>query len=202
MRTNCLFAIFIVSLLGCGPKNEEVTDEQITVEAPAAALDSVSTTRKDAVRVNQNELMPGLPLPATDLLSEKYPGWQQPELTPAAKQAANDSILVRGEFNGDTRQDIALQLQQNQDVVVVALLEGENGNWQLFELHRENLQQQNNSLQSPIALSLRGKGTELKTTADSQKMTSPYDAIALTQNGQTTVYLFRNGRFSNYSIAR
>jgi hypothetical protein len=51
MKTTYLLAILILAV-SCGPKNEEVTDEQIEIGSRTEVLDSIANTREDGVDVD------------------------------------------------------------------------------------------------------------------------------------------------------
>jgi hypothetical protein len=47
----------------CGPKNEEVTQEQVETQQPHEALDSIANTRKDGVKTDGTDSAEAFPLP-------------------------------------------------------------------------------------------------------------------------------------------
>jgi hypothetical protein len=133
MKPTFLLSLIICSfLLACTPKNEEVTEEQIEVGSATEVLDSIVSTRKDAVQTDENNITPTFPMPQPiiQLLTERYPGWEEPVYTEGVKEAATaytqGPSIIRGDFNGDSRQDYALQLQQQNSIIIVAVLDGED----------------------------------------------------------------------------
>lgn len=199
--------LLLLAMASCSPKNEEVTDEQIETGLDGQALDTIANTKKDAVRTNQNNISPTLPMPqpVLQLLAQRYPGWEQPNLTTAAIQnAANDGqgpTLVRGDFNEDNRQDYALQLQQQDKLVIAAVLDAGDGNWKVYELKQDMLFKDQGNLKSTYYLYLIEKGETLKSTSAADGIEAPYDAIGVGNENNHTAYLYQNGEFETYSLS-
>lgn len=189
----------------CGPKNEEVTDEQIETGPPQEVLDSIANAEKDAVKTDENNISPTFPLPqpVIALLSEKYPGWEEPELAPAAKTKVGNEeqgpMMVRGNFNNDTLQDYALQLQQGKEVVIVAIVQDATQNWNTYELQRDTLYNESGKLLSPYALLLAQAGTELRNAETGKETELPNDGVTITINNRTTTYVLNNGKFQEFN---
>lgn len=199
------FLIICCSLLACTPKNEEVTDEQIEVGAANEVLDTIVNTRKDAVRTDENNITPTLPMPqpVIQLLTQRYPGWEEPVYTEGVREAAaafeQGPSMVRGDFNGDTRQDYALQLQQQNEIIIVAALDGDDGNWQLQELKKDIAFNERGVLKSPYLLRLADRGADLLNPETGKEIAAPYEAIVISLQDNEVVYLFHNGAFEAYN---
>lgn len=204
MKSYIQTAILLLTLLGCGPKNEEVTNEQIETDSVTQGLDSIANVQKDAVRTDENDITPTLPMPqpVIAILSEKYPGWQQPALTESAAATAQeqpqDPTLIRGAFNEDNLQDYAIQFQLGTEVVVVALLQEDESTYTTHELMREKMVQQQDSLRSQISLQVLEKGNQLQT--EKEKLTLPHETIGVRQPQQTIAYVYQNGRFTAHQV--
>ncbi|NEM97111.1 hypothetical protein [Pontibacter burrus] len=56
----CLPVMFVLVMVGCGPKNEEVTTEQIETAPQSEVLDSVTDARKDGVLTDEVADSPAL----------------------------------------------------------------------------------------------------------------------------------------------
>lgn len=202
--------LYLLGLLGiavaCGPKNEEVQDEQVEIAPPAEALDSIANTKKDGVITDENDINPTMPMPqpVMQLLTEKYQGWEKPTLTEEAKEQAQNYLqapmMVRGDFDGDTRQDLALQLQQNNDLVFVAALQEQEGAYKLYELKRDILFNDRGTLKSLYYLYLVEQGETLHNDEKNEAVEAANDAIAVGIEGKDTAYLYENGSFTSYSI--
>ncbi|WP_347158450.1 hypothetical protein [Pontibacter chitinilyticus] len=201
------WAMLLLAATACSPKNEEVTNEQIETGSKAQALDTISNMRKDAVKTDENNTSPTLPMPqpVMQLLAQRYPGWQQPELTAEAQQQADNGgqspTLVRGDYNGDSRQDYALQLQQGNKVIVVAVLDAAGGNWQVYELKQDILFNDRNKLQSLYYLYPIKKGETLDATGATEDIEAPFDAIGLGIENSKVAYLYHNGKFAAHTLA-
>ena len=203
--------LYLLGLLGiavaCGPKNEEVRDEQVEVAPPAQALDSVANTRKDALKTDENDISPTMPLPPPVLrrLTEEYANWKEPALTEEALELSERYLqapmVVRGDFDGDTRQDLALQLQQGNDLVVVAALQEQEGVYKLYELKRDILFNERGTLKSPYYLYLMEQGEPLHIDEKSDEVEAEHDAVALGIEGEDVIYLFEGGTFTSYGIS-
>lgn len=202
--------IFLLALTGatlliaaCTPKNEEVTDEQIQVSPPAEALDSIADTEKDGLRTDENEINPTLPLPqpVLQLLTQKYPGWEQPDLTNEAKLNAEafdqGPFIVRGDFNGDAYQDYALQLQKGKEILVIGVINDSNGTWTAHELTKDILFNDRGKLKSMYYLHLSEKGS-IVTSNDNKTIVLPYEAVAVGIENKSRVYALQDGTFQAY----
>lgn len=199
--TTCCF------LSACTPKNEEITEEQIEVGTATEVLDSIVNTRKDAVKTDENNITPILPMPqpVIQLLTKRYPGWKEPVYMEGVKEAAaaydQGPSIIRGDFNGDTMQDYALQFQQQNDLIIVAVLAGENGNWQLQELKKDIVFNDRGVLKSPYLLHIVDRGAELLQPETGREITAPYEAVALSLQENTLIYLYQNGEFELFNNA-
>ncbi|MCC9134918.1 hypothetical protein ACFSKU_19535 [Pontibacter silvestris] len=202
---NILFASLLLTF-SCSPKNEEVQDEQVEVGPPAQALDSIVDTRKDGVRTDENDTSPTLPLPqpVLQLLSEEYPNYREPTLTKEVKQHADNHeqgpTLVRGDFNSDNNQDYALQLQQDNNMVVAAAVSDSDSSWTLHELKRDILFNERGTLKTLYYIYLVDEGTQLQSEETSGEIESPRDAVAIGIENNTTTYLYENGQFATYNV--
>ncbi|RIJ42715.1 hypothetical protein [Pontibacter oryzae] len=195
-------------LLACSPENEQVQDENIDVGPPSEALDSIADTPKDGVATDNNNINPTLPLPqpVMQLLAQKYAGWQKPELSEAALQhpevQTGSAAITRGDFDGDTRQDVALQLQQGKEVVVVAALQYEEMNYKLVELKRDILFNNRGSLTSLYYLYTLGPGQEVTNQETGQPTRLPHDAVVLGIEDAATLYYINGDSIQKFNIAK
>lgn len=198
-----ILAILVLAS-SCGPDNQEVTDEQVETGNRVEVLDSIANTRKDALRTDENELTESLPLPAgaLTLLDKQYPGWQPPVLPQDkdsdSKNSLPGSTFVQGNFNNDTLTDYALQLQQGEDVVIVALLQ-DSATWEAHELKRDILFNERGKLISLYNVELVEKGTLLQDKAAQQSIKAPTDGIALRIANSPTAYIYNNKNFRAYT---
>ncbi|MBF9252657.1 hypothetical protein I2I11_05080 [Pontibacter sp. 172403-2] len=199
--------LLLLAMAACSPKNEEVTDEQIEVGADGQALDTIANTKKDALKTDEKTISPTLPIaqPVLQLLEQRYPGWKQPELTAMAEQNAatgeQGPTLVHGDFNGDNRQDYALQLQQQRNLVIAAVLDAGDGSWELYELKQDKLLNEQDSLKSSYYLYLIDKGEIIENTSTAGGTAAPNDALGVGNAANHTAYLYQNGKFEPYSPA-
>lgn len=206
MKKTLYLLIFTMTAFGCTPKNEEVQEEYVEVAPAPEALDSIANTSKDGVRTDENNIKPTMPMPqpVMQLLTKQYKGWGKPNLSSEAEARAGEHtqgpLIVRGDFNGDTLQDLAIQLQQGNDVVVVAALQVDERNYRLHELKRDILFNERGKLKSLYYLHLFEQGQELYDDAANEEMEIPHDAVALGIEGDKTVYLFQDGEFREYVL--
>ncbi|TPE44300.1 hypothetical protein [Pontibacter mangrovi] len=188
-------------ILACSPKNEEVKDEQVQVAPQAEALDSIASTEKDALKTDENEISPTLPLPpdVMQLLAEEYPGWEQPEIAPAAQQKAKEYAsapsLARGDFDGDSRQDVALQLAKEKELRLIVALQTQEGKYKLVELKQGTLD--NGNGQSSYYL-YRVAPDEWPENAELPKLAQ--EAIGVGTGEKARLYIYQNGTFKSYPI--
>ena len=199
--------LLLLLLAACSPKNEEVTDKQIELGTDGQALDTIANTKKDGLKTDENTISPTLPIsqPVLQLLTQRYPGWTQPDLTTAAKQNVADDgqgpTLVHGDFNGDNRPDYALQLQQQDKLVIAAVLDTGDGNWKVYELKQDVLLDEQGKLKSPYHLYLIEKGETLKNESAAGNLETPYEALGVGNENNQTAYLYQNEKFETYSTA-
>lgn len=203
-----LYLLGLLSLaVACGPKNEEVQDEQVEVAPPREALDSIANPKKDGLITDVNNINPTMPMPqpVLQLLTEQYQGWEKPTLTEEALEQAENHLqpptIVRGDFDGDTRQDLALQLQQGDDLVIVAVLQEQEGTYRLYELKRDIMFNERGTLKSLYYLYLVEQGDTLRNEEENDDIEAAHDAVAVGIEGENVVYLYDNGEFSRYSIS-
>ncbi len=192
---NFLLGMAALLLLSCSPKNEDVTMEQAAPAQAEEAVDSAANTTLDGTATAQTYDSPttSIPQPAMQLLAQKYKGWEEPTLSKAALDSAakheQGPLIVRGDFNGDTLQDYAFQIQHKDNVVALATLQI-NGNWQMYELTRERLSNENGNLQSIYHLYLLKAGANL---TDQSKTSN--DAVAIGKGTTAVAFMFDNGKF-------
>lgn len=208
MRTVLFFTFFSCYLFwGCGPKNEEISEVQTDLEPMKEVADTISNARKDALQTDENNISPTLPLPqdVMQLLTNKYPSWEELNFTENVLQQAKDNTqgpgLIRGDFDGNGRQDYAVQLQHQKQLVVVAILHNADGSWQLQEIKKDILFNDRGHLKSPYMLRLTQAETTLQHRTIRNQITAPHDAVTLSLNGNDIVYLYENGKFVAYNPA-
>lgn len=198
-----LYLLLPFCLFACSPENEEVKDEYVDVAPPSDALDSIADTRKDAVKTDENEIKPTMPLPqpVMQLLAEEYPGWEKPEIAASAKlQAAEHNgspAIARGDFNGDNRQDVALQVRQGRNVVMVVAFQTGDYEYQLVELKRDILFNERGTLKSLYYLFTVPQDEELETIGG-EEVSIAQDAIAVGIENDIATYLYQDGSFQRF----
>ncbi len=198
--------MLILCLLACSPENEEVQDEHVQVAPPQEALDSIANTAKDAVKTDENNISPTFPLPPALLqqLADKYPQWQYPELMADAVQQAvehtESPAITRGDFTGDNLQDIALQLQKGDKVMMVAAVQQQDGNYQLYELMQDIMFNERGKLKSLYYLYRIRQGEEVENPNNANKLELPHDAIAVGVGKETTMFMYQDGRFERIAL--
>ncbi|PRY08901.1 hypothetical protein CLV24_12069 [Pontibacter ummariensis] len=191
----------------CSPENEEVADEQVDVVPVPEALDSIASTNKDALRTDENNVSPTVPLPQPLMqqLTTEYQGWEQPTLAEGAQERGaalpQGPFIVRGDFNGDNLQDVALQLEKDGEVIVLAALHTEEGVYQLHELKRDILFNERGVLQSLYYLYLAEENEEILSVETAEELDIPYDVVALGMEDNVTAFIFTNGQFKEVVIA-
>ncbi|GHA78198.1 hypothetical protein [Pontibacter akesuensis] len=187
----CLFA--------CSPENEEVKDEYVDVAPQADALDSIANVPKDNVKTDENTTTPTLPLPqpVMEQLTEKYPGWEKPEIAADASAKVSDetAAIARGDFDGDTRQDVALQFALGKELVIVAALQKEDGEFVLEELSRDILFNERGTLKSLYYLYTAEEGEDLYNYDTNQELELSNDAVSVGIDNSVMTYVYQNGSF-------
>lgn len=208
MRTVLFFAFFSCYLLsGCGPKNDEISEVETDMEPMEEVADTVTNARKDALQTDENNILPTLPLPqdVLQLLTTKYPSWEEPTFTEDALEQAEGNTqgpgIIRGDFDGNGRQDYAVQLQHQKQLVVLAVLQNADGSWKLQEIKQDILFNDRGQLKSPYLLRLAQKGTELRHQTINEQISAPHDAVMLSLNETGVTYLYENGKFVPYTPA-
>ncbi len=205
MRNTLYLLALTLATFACGPKNEEITDEQVDVAPMADALDTIASTEKDGLKTDNTEKNITLPMPqpVMQLLTQRYPGWEQPQLTAEAQEKAKEFIqgptVVHGDFNGDLKQDLALQFQLGDNLVIVAAMQQQDEVYKFYELKQDILFNERGTLKSLYYLYVVEKGEKLRNTKANEEKEAPYEAVAVGFEGDATVYLYENGAFTAYS---
>ncbi|WP_299754198.1 hypothetical protein [uncultured Pontibacter sp.] len=193
-------------LLACSPENEEVQEQHVQVAPPAEALDSITDTGKDALRTDENEIAPVVPLPqpVMQLLAAQYQGWERPEIAANAQQQAEEHpgtpAMAHGDFNGDNRADVALQLRQGDELIIVAAVQQQDGKYELVELKRDILFNERGNLKSLYYLYRLPQGEQIQNAHNMNEIELPHDAFVLGVGQQKSVYIYQNGGFINYEM--
>lgn len=206
MKKTLYLLALTLAPFACSPENEEVQEEHVEVAPIPEALDTVTSTRKDAVQTDENETDPTLPMPqpVMQLLTEQYEGWERPVLAAEAMVQAEDytqgPMIVRGDFNGDTFQDLALQLRQGSNIVIVAALQVDEENYELYELKRDILFNERGTFKSLYYLFNIDQGEELHNDVTNEDIQAPYDAIGVGITGDEMAYIFQDGEFKEYAM--
>ena len=195
-----------LAMLACTPKNEDIKAENIEVGPASEVIDTIVSPRKDALRTDENNITPVLPMPQSvmQLLAVNYPGWEEPVYTESVLKAATDAKqgpgVVRGDFNGDGRQDYAIQLRQKNKIIVLAVLDGDDENWQFQELKKDIVFNDRGILKSPYMLRVAEKGTDLKHPVTGAEIEAPHEAIVLSIQDNNIVFLLQEGVFEAFSL--
>ncbi|QCR21187.1 hypothetical protein C1N53_01680 [Pontibacter sp. SGAir0037] len=167
--------------------------------------DSATNTRRDIVaRPGTEEDLDPLPLPqpVLQLLEKHYSGWKQPALAEGVEKNSRSHeqgpYSVSGDFNGDGQQDYAVQIQQDEHVVMLAFLQSADS-WQVQELKKDILFNDRGNLKTPYYLYLTEAGQEIRNQQNNQEITTPYDAVTVALNNNAEIYVLENGRFIRYN---
>ncbi|WP_187261974.1 hypothetical protein [Pontibacter beigongshangensis] len=194
----------LLLVFACTPKSDEVTAERINPgNLPA---DTLLTTPTDGTATSRTDENPELVLPQAviSLLTQQYPGWQQPVLAEEAHEHAREKqqgpFLVKADFDGDNNQDLALQLRYREQVLMLAFTQ-QDAAWQLHELQRDILFNDRGNLKSLYYLYLAEAGTTVRNTEDYQPEQTRADAIAVAIDDRATIYVYESGAFTAYEEA-
>lgn len=206
MKKNVYLLAAAALLLACSPQNEQVQDADVPVQSePQQVRDSLADIRKDALQTDELEPDPTLPLPppAMRQLSEKYPNWQKPVIAQEAQQKAqgyaSTAAIARGDFDGDNNQDVALQLQDQNEVVLVVALQKRDNVYELVELKRDILFNDRGQLKSLYYLFANRRGNEVRNAATAEKITLAQDALSVGLNGTVSTYIYEGGSFRSFA---
>jgi hypothetical protein len=202
-----LLSIIFSVIVGCTPKNEEITEEYLDIESIDEAPDSVLNSRKDGARIEKETLVPALPLPQSILvlLTQRYPGWEEAIYTESViKYAAEHKLepgIIKGDFNGDMVQDYIFQLFYEEDIIILAALAKNDGNWQLYEIKREIAFNDRGTFKSPFSLHATDKGIKLRDPETGKIIIPTYQAVVTNMLDQQKNYLYQNDTFKAYDKA-
>lgn len=200
--------LLTILAFSCSPKNEEVTDEQVDISPPEAALDSVVSAEKDGTTIDQTDEETDVPIPqpVLQLLSQQYPGYKKPKLIEEIIKKHDEEeqgpYLVSGYFTNDTYLDHALQLQHNKNVYIVAALDTGGNKWSLHELKRDIMFNDRGTLRSVYRLILTKSGKSITDQESDEKLELKRDAISVGFEDNVTTYVYRDNRFRSYLTAQ
>ncbi|MBC3542163.1 hypothetical protein ACFSC6_13255 [Rufibacter sediminis] len=196
-------------LWGCSPEKAQETLATTTPAADTAALDqvvdSVSNTRIDGTATTTLPLDVKQQLPAElEVHLDRTHGlWQLPALTSGdlarIPQEEQGPYFIEADFNGDQKQDYAIQLQERDSVFVYVFLKNSADDFQEHLLTRDQLYQLEGKKRSIQYLTLAKKSDRYYDYATRQKdIVLPQDGISVGAENYTATYVWEKGKFRRY----
>ncbi|WP_210489294.1 hypothetical protein [Rufibacter aurantiacus] len=203
MNRAALFASLL--LLSCSPEKarETLAEEPVaTADTPLEEVaDSVTDASLDGTATTTVPLDVRQQLPAElEVHLDRTHGlWQFPTLTPTDSQRVPQEeqgpYYVQADFNGDKKQDYAIQLVERDSAFVYAFVKRSEGDFQEFLLERDKLYDMDGKKRSIHYLRLAKKNDRLYDHATRQQTNIAQDGISVGAENYIATYVWEKGKF-------
>lgn len=201
MKTNLVFLAAFLMLVSCGPdtadgnyeqmSDKEFVDEQVDA-GTKASIDSIARTTAEGKML--------YPLPDTllTLLEQKQPRARVATLPDETmmneRLEVRNPLFLRGNFNGNTSLDYAVQVLQNDSIHILAYTDYA-GQAREVKVASYPAQKLDGEWYSTYQLKLAPKDSLVQDVRDQRRIPLPTDGISVIHENRTTLYLMQNGRF-------
>ncbi|MFT2007962.1 hypothetical protein ACMA1I_04740 [Pontibacter sp. 13R65] len=179
-----LLPAVMLLLLACGSSSEEAGTTKGSTASTTSSADDLE-----------------LPEEVNSLLARQYPGWRQPVLVAEVQKLVQNKkqgpLLVKGQFDDDNTQDLALQIRHEEQVLMLAFTQQDSA-WQLHELKKDILFNERGNLKSLYYLYLAEPGTSIRNTETNKVLKTAKEAIAIGLDNQVNIFLYEGGQFIAY----
>ncbi|MFD3001395.1 hypothetical protein ACFS7Z_13560 [Pontibacter toksunensis] len=171
--------------------SEELIDEQIDA-GTKTAIDSVARA------TNEGKILYPLPDTLLTLLEQKQPQAKVATMTDAAmsneRLMVENPLFLRGNLNGNSSMDYAVQVLQNDSVQILAYLdykdqarEAKVASYPATKLDAE--------WYSTYQIRLAPKDSLVMDNRSQKRIPLPTDGVSVVAEGRTTLYVLKDGRF-------
>ncbi|WP_266203301.1 hypothetical protein [Pontibacter kalidii] len=201
MKLYFIAPAILILLASCGSDsadgnyNRAASDELIAEQVDTgtkATIDSIAQVAEEGT------ILHPLPDTLTRLLQQKQPQAQVATLTDQAmanKTAQVDNPLyLRGNLNGNSTPDYAVQVLQNDSIHILAFLDYTRKP-QEVKVAAYPAQQLNGSRYSTFQLRLAPQDSLVRNPRRQQMTSLKTDGISVIEDNRTTLYMLQNGRF-------
>ncbi|KAA3437774.1 hypothetical protein [Rufibacter hautae] len=202
-------ALFVsLLLLGCSPEKARETLAEEPIAAADTVLEEVADSVTDAsldgtaTSTVPLDVRQQLPAELEVHLDRTHGLWQFPTLTPTDLQRIPEEeqgpYYVQADFNGDKKQDYAIQLMERDSAFVYAFVMRSEGDFQEFLLERDKLYDMDNQKRSIHYLRLAKKTDRYYDYATKQHFTIAQDGISVGAENYTATYVWEKGKFRKF----
>ncbi|MBA9079747.1 hypothetical protein [Rufibacter quisquiliarum] len=205
-----LACVVLIALISCKPQ----TNHGGLPDSPAAAepalentADSVGNARKDGTHISSHvplDVKQQLPALLEVSLDRTHGLWQYPTLTEQdaqrIPQGEQGPYYLEADFNGDAKQDYAVQIVERDSAFIYAFLSGKNANeLEEYLLEKHPLTPIEGKKRSLRYLSLARKDGKPNESASSKSL--PREGITVGTENSAVTYVFEKGAFQRYKPA-
>ncbi|TXK49645.1 hypothetical protein FVR03_06015 [Pontibacter qinzhouensis] len=200
---NRLAPAVMLLFFACGPKADTVTTDNIS--SPDSTSEAVINSPKDGTATSPEDenWKQVLPQEVKALLNRRYPGWEQPVLVKEVGRQmppkAQGPLLVKADFDGNNKEDLALQVRYKEEVLMLAFLQQE-ASWQLHQLKKDILFNERGKLKSPFYLYLAKAGLRVRNANHPQPTATKVAAIGIGLDDNVTVFVYEAGSFQAFEV--
>ena len=190
--------------LACSPENKEVRTEQVTLKKRSRPQQILPSNRRRMAL----PLFRPTPPPSYRFRSPPYSfsvksirngmnRYYSKKLYRQPPSEEQGPLLVKGNFDGNELQDIALQVRHQKNIIVVALLQ-DSSQWQLHELKKDILFNDRGAYKSLYFVYLTVAGSKIYNYRTRQNFTTPFDAVSVGIDNRSTTFVYEKGKFVAY----
>lgn len=172
--------------------DDELIEEQIDTDTKAS-IDSVARA------ADEGSILHPLPDTLTTLLQQRQPKAEVATLsdqTMSNKTSQVDNpVYLRGNLNGNSAPDYAVQVLQNDSIHILAFLDYTTPQTRELKVASYPAQQLNDRRYSTFQLRLAPQDSLVRNPRQQKLTNLKTDGISVIEDNRTTLYVLQNGRF-------
>ncbi|WP_187263983.1 hypothetical protein [Pontibacter beigongshangensis] len=201
MKLHPILFAALLGLAACGSDsadgnyNRAASDELIGEQVDAGTKASIDSVARAATE--GNILFP-VPDTLTRLLQQEQPQAQLPnfqdETLVNRRMQVENPVYLKGNFDGNSSPDYAVQVLQNDSIHVLAFLDYTT-RARAVKIAAYPARQLQDQWYSVYQLQLAPKDSVVQDPRNQRKVTLPTDGVSVIEENRTTMYVLKNGRF-------
>jgi hypothetical protein len=192
----------LLALASCGSDsadgnyNRAADDELIESQIDRDTKTSIDSVARAA---DEGTILHPLPDTLTRLLQQRQPQAQVATLTDNAMAnrtaQVDNPIYLRGNFNGNSSPDYAVQVLQNDSIHILAFLDYSTPQAREMKVAAYASEQLNDRRYSNLQLKLAPQDSLVRNPRQQQRTNLKTDGVSVIQANRTTLYVLQNNRF-------
>lgn len=209
MKIHLLALTALVALASCGSDsadgnyNRAADDDLIESQIDADTKTSIDSVARAA---DEGTILHPLPDTLTDLLQQRRPQAQVATLTDNAManrtSQVDNPVYLRGNFNGNSSPDYAVQVLQNDSIYILAFLDYNTPQAIEKKVAVYPSEHLNDIRYSNLQLKLAPQDSLVRNPRQQQRTNLRTDGVSVIQDNRTTLYVLQNGRFIPFDAQR